>query len=148
VRRRSQLAHVAHLTELVLADGRRATIETNRFRLADRSRSAPGLVLLRRADFLAVGGMSSDLVGWGWEDIDLLVRLQLGLGLRQRLAGEVTHLSHDDQRRDTRGKQRTETEADNYRRCLARYMAGRLIGSYRADVARWRARLREPTARR
>lgn len=142
-RRRSRLQHVAHLTELVLADGRRATIETNRYRLADHSRSAPGLVLLRRADFLAVGGMSSDLVGWGWEDLDLLVRLQLGLGLRQRLAGEVTHLSHDDRWRDTRGRQRTETEADNYRRCLARYVAGQLTGSYRADLARWHDRLRE-----
>jgi glycosyltransferase involved in cell wall biosynthesis len=141
--RRTRLAHVAHLIELEVRGGRRARIETNRFRLTDQSRSAPGLVLLRRADFIAVGGMSSDLEGWGWEDLDLLVRLQLGLGLRQRLSGEVTHLSHDDRRRDTRGRQRTETEADNYRRCLARYAAGHLKGTYRADVARWRERLRE-----
>lgn len=141
--RRSHLEHVAHLIELQTRNGRRASIETNRFRLVDQSRSAPGLVLLRRADFIAVGGMSSDLEGWGWEDLDLLVRLQLGLGLRQRLAGEVTHLSHDDRRRDTRGRRRTETEADNYRRCLARYAAGHLAGTYRADLAQWRERLRE-----
>ncbi|MBC7978833.1 MAG: glycosyltransferase [Myxococcales bacterium] len=139
--RPSQLLHIAHVIELETADGRRAHIETNRYRLTDRSRSAPGLVLLRRADFLAVGGMTSDLEGWGWEDLDLLVRLQLQLGLRQRLAGAVIHLSHGDASRDTRGRSRIVTEADNYQRCLAHYALGRLIGTYRADVARWSTRL-------
>jgi glycosyltransferase involved in cell wall biosynthesis len=140
--RQSRLLHVAHRIDLLTTDGRRATIETNRLRLADRSRSAPGLVLLRRDDFVAVGGMSSDLEGWGWEDLDLLVRLQLKLGLPQRLTGEVTHLSHDDSQRDTRGRPRAETETTNYLRCLARYAGGNFMGTYRSDVARWRKRIR------
>ena len=115
-------------------DGRKVTLDTNRIDLADGSRSAPGLILLGREQFLAVDGMNAGLEGWGWEDLDLLVRLQFELGLRHQRVGTVTHMSHGDNIRDTRGTSRARTEANNFNQCLAAYSLGYFLGSYEEDL--------------
>jgi N-terminal domain of galactosyltransferase len=131
------IREIANSLELVGAGGRRARIDLNRVRLDDGTRSAPGLVLLARDHFLAVEGMSSDLEGWGWEDMDLLFRLELGLGLRRRRTGRATHLSHGDELRSLGEGGRFASEQANQALCLARYRAGDYLGSYRDDLARW-----------
>lgn len=123
---------LAHAVGLQTADGRTVWVETNRVRFDDGSRSGPGLVLLRRADFLAVDGMNSDLVGWGWEDLDLVARLELSGVAERRSLGRVTHLSHDDRLRA--GSSTRDTERDNFAVCLANYRLGHLHGTYRDDV--------------
>ena len=90
----SELEELVYSIKLSVRGGREASVETNRVRFSDGSRSAPGIVMLAREHFLEVAGMNSDLQGWGWEDLDLLVSLQLALSLRQQQAGAVVHLTH------------------------------------------------------
>lgn len=54
-----------------------------------------------RADFLAVGGYDETFVGWGYEDVDLAIRL-VNSGLRYHVAAgpiSVFHLDHPVQSR-------------------------------------------------
>jgi glycosyltransferase involved in cell wall biosynthesis len=131
------LSSVVHTLELEMADGRTVLLETNRRRLADGSRSAPGLVFLPKQRFEEVGGMNSDLEGWGWEDLDLLVRLQLGAGMRIERSGTATHISHGDELRHVPAGSRGENESRNASRCLYNYGAGHYLGTYADDVATW-----------
>lgn len=128
----SGLQALAHAVGLVTADGRTVWVETNRVHFGDGSRSGPGLVMLRRSDFEAVDGMNSDLVGWGWEDLDLVARLQLAGVAERRALGRVTHLSHDDRTRAGGGTR--DTERDNFAVCLANYRLGYHRGTHEDDV--------------
>lgn len=134
------LASFGRAVEVVGADGRVARAVTNRVHFDDGSRAGPGLVLFARSQFLAVGGMDAHLVGWGWEDVDLLLRLQLVLGVAVVERGSVVHLSHGDDRRVTGGAPTPEaSEARNFDVAMARYLAGDLLGTGEADVAARRA---------
>lgn len=131
------LGAVVHSTELEMSDGRRVRIETNRQRVAEGSRSAPGIVFVDRSAFVAVDGMNADLSGWGWEDLDLLLRLQLQAGARIERAGSAIHLSHGDDRRCIDGASRASNEALNAAMCLANYGLGHFFGTYESDLERW-----------
>jgi glycosyltransferase involved in cell wall biosynthesis len=124
--------------EFVLADGRRVEVVTSRVRFPGRTRKGTGLLFLRREHFLAVGGMNSDLAGWGWEDNDIAARLQMALGLEPREAGGAVHLSHADDKRFMRdGLSRADNDELNFMACLARYERGLIQGTLEADVLRW-----------
>lgn len=131
------LAEIAWSVELVAQGGRKARVETNRVRFRDGSRGGPGLILLEREHFLAVDGMNSDLEGWGWEDLDLVARLQLALGLKRRTEGRAVHLTHGDEVRDLSGRSRGASEQANFAQCLANYRLGHYAGTYGDDVATW-----------
>jgi GT2 family glycosyltransferase len=125
---------LGHIVELVTGDGRKVWVETNRRHFDDGSRSGPGLVFLRREHFVAVDGMNSDLRGWGWEDVDLVARLQL-TGTAERIAlGAATHLSHGDDLRSTSGTDRHVSERQNFAVCVANYRLGHLRGTFADDV--------------
>ncbi|MDJ0841145.1 MAG: galactosyltransferase-related protein [Acidobacteriota bacterium] len=128
------LRAITHSISFVDHMGRKVHLDTNRLDLIDGSRSAPGLILLARNHFLAVDGMNAGLEGWGWEDLDLVARLQFELNLTHRRAGTVTHLSHGDELRDTRGQKPAQTESANFNRCLAAYTLGYFLGSYEEDL--------------
>lgn len=138
---RPGLREVGHVLELTGSRNRKIRLETNRVRFRDGSRSGPGLVLFARRDFLAVDGMNSDLAGWGWEDLDLLVRLQLALRLRRRPCGSVVHLSHGDEVRSFDGPAPAANEQRNYAMCLFNYGLGHYLGTYTDDVATWQGRI-------
>ncbi|MCH9648208.1 MAG: glycosyl transferase family 2 [Deltaproteobacteria bacterium] len=131
----SQLLEIVHSMEFETVGGQRAKVETNRLRFSDGSRSAPGLVLLRREDFIAVGGMSSRLEGWGWEDLDLLVRLQLQLSLAWKRVGSVVHLSHGDEARSFHQDGKAANQRQNLSACLEQYHQGCFLGTYEEDTA-------------
>jgi glycosyltransferase involved in cell wall biosynthesis len=135
------LEEFAHVVRFVARGGRSAQVETNRVRFADGSRSGPGLVVLARRHFLQVDGMNSDLEGWGWEDLDLLLRLQFVLGLEARRAGAVTHLTHGDASRSFGGQSQAAREQMNFASCVKNYRAGYFYGTYADDVRTWGARL-------
>lgn len=137
------LREIAWSIELAGPGRRRVRIETNRLNLRDGSRSGPGLILLEREHFLAVDGMNSDLEGWGWEDLDLVARLQMELGLRRRPTGSVLHLSHGDEVRARRGAERAASERSNFSLCLANYNLGHFLGTCTDDVAIWGERVIE-----
>lgn len=138
--RSSYLRELSYAMSFVDNKGRTAHVETNHLNLRDGSRSGPGMVLLRRKHFEAVNGMNSDLFGWGWEDLDLLVRLQLELGLSQRKHGNIVHLSHGDERRDLGGESRGISEHRNLARCLENYQRGHYWGTRVDDVQTWEGR--------
>lgn len=139
----SEIMEVVQSLRVVATGQREASVETNRLRLTDGSKSAPGLVFVGRRQFIAVGGMNSDLQGWGWEDIDLLLRLQLSLGLAHRQIGSVTHLTHGDEVRYF-GERGYQSEQFNMAICMENYKAGHFWGTYLDDVATWSARLETP----
>ncbi len=130
----SALQSVAHTVEFVDDAGRTHRIVTNRLHLRRRTRAGPGLALVRKVDFLAVGGMNSELRGWGWDDLDLVARLQMRLGLVRREVCAVTHLSHGDAVRAASDNGRLATESRNFMHCLAAYCIGDDKGSYDEDV--------------
>jgi GT2 family glycosyltransferase len=131
------LRAIVNTFEIETDDGRCVRIETNRRRLDDGSRSAPGMVFVRKSCFEQVGGMNSDLTGWGWEDLDLLLRLQLCLALRIERIGTATHLTHGDDRRCIDGTSRALNEARNASLCMANYGLGHYLGTYDDDVSTW-----------
>ena len=97
----------------------------------DGTRTGPGLVVVARKHFLAVGGFNSALTGWGFEDYDFQIRLQLMLGLKRRTFGRALHLSHES----VDGR---ETDWRNQQTCLENYGRGLFTGTYRADIERWK----------
>jgi hypothetical protein len=127
--------------ELVTVDGRRALL-TGRTSPAIGLRGGHGLLLLRRQDMLAVGGLNSRLTGWGYEDTDFQIRLQLLLGLKRVDLGHVTHLSHSSSGRDQRAW------LSNRALCYRNYNQGHYVGTLEHDAADWRERLVELDFRR
>jgi glycosyltransferase involved in cell wall biosynthesis len=127
------------------ADGRRLQIVDNEEDGADGTRQAPGLLLVRRDDFLRIGGYNSDLHGWGWEDQDMIARLTLGLGLVRIIDGDAMHLSHDDHARTAfypKVASRWESRDRMFRTALANYDDANFGGSYRRDLSAYEGRVR------
>jgi len=83
---------------------------------------------------LEIGGFNSELQTWGWEDDDVLVRLQYVLNLRRVQKGEALHLTHGDDRRALGGT-RSQSDQLNFIRCCRNYNKGLFLGTYHADVA-------------
>jgi GT2 family glycosyltransferase len=119
---------------LVLLDGRKAKAVTNAVWPNDGARSAPGLIMLHRHVFIKIGGMNSELAGWGWEDVDLVIRLQIGCGLKRICVGKAQHLSHSDEVRAIGAATRANSEIRNFEQSLANYAIGRFVGTYANDV--------------
>jgi glycosyltransferase involved in cell wall biosynthesis len=130
-----------HVFEMENCKGKPVRLETNRVHIQDGSRSGPGLVLLTKAHFIAVEGMNSQLSGWGWEDLDLLARLQLALGLSRQEYGSVVHLSHDDSVREVQRGDRKIGQQNNFYTSLSNYVIGNFLGTYTNDVSSWKGRL-------
>jgi glycosyltransferase involved in cell wall biosynthesis len=128
------LRALAHLVEFETESGAIVRVETNRREFGDHSRGGPGLIVLRRADFLAVDGMNSDLLGWGWEDVDLVARLQLSGVARRVSLGSALHLSHGDELRAVDAGDRHRSERSNFGVCLANYRLGHLRGTFTDDM--------------
>ena len=126
------------------ADGRLLQIVDNEEDAENGTRQAPGLLLVRRSDFLSIGGYNSRLHGWGWEDQDMIGRLTLGAGLTRIQEGVALHLSHDDDARIAAYppvKDRWESRDRMFRQALANYDAADFQGTYDLDArqipARW-----------
>ena len=119
------------------ADGRRLSIIDNEEDAESGTRQAPGLLLVRRSDFLAIGGYNANLHGWGWEDQDMISRLTLGAGLERVMSGHAIHISHDDRARVVHYpiSNRWESRDRMFRAALANYDDANFIGTYERDAA-------------
>jgi len=118
-------------------------IEDFRIDILSRNRCAAGLILARKADFLAVGGYRSVLDGWGWEDNDVMIRLNRVQGLKRKQAGEAVHLTHADDVRDLNGKDKIASTELNFDKVCSYYIRGELQGTYTADVNLWAGKVME-----
>jgi glycosyltransferase involved in cell wall biosynthesis len=120
------------------ADNRLLVIKDNEEDGQTGTRQAPGLLFVRRTDFVAIQGYNSNLRGWGWEDQDMISRLTLGLGLKRIVDGHATHISHDDLARTAAYppvSSRWESRDAMFRTALANYDNGNFLGTYERDVA-------------
>lgn len=119
------------------ADGRTLKIVDNEEDSENGTRQAPGLLMLKKADFIAINGYNSQLHGWGWEDQDFISRLTLGLGLQRITSGYALHISHDDHARMAFYPQvasRWESRDRMFRLALANYDNADFSGSYDTDI--------------
>lgn len=128
------LSEIAYHTELFISDNRKILLETNRVNFQNNTRSAPGLLIVNKKDFEKIGGMNSELSSWGWEDLDVIVRLQAKCNLKRKQVGSVTHISHGDDVRSLGSKNRAESESQNFAICLSNYNKGNFLGSYKRDT--------------
>jgi predicted glycosyltransferase involved in capsule biosynthesis len=121
---------------LRLANGRCLQIVDHEEDATTGTRQAPGLLLVRRTDFLAINGYNGRLHGWGWEDQDMIARLTLGAALERVERGAATHLSHGDDERIAHYPpmaNRWESRDRMFRQALAFYDASDLRGTYDYD---------------
>lgn len=119
------------------ADGRQLKIVDNEEDAEAGTRQAPGLLMVRRQDFLTIDGYNSRLHGWGWEDQDMISRLTLGNGLERITYGSAIHISHDDHARIGHYppvKNRWESRDRMFRQALANYDNANFQGTYDLDV--------------
>jgi hypothetical protein len=96
--------------------------------------------MLRKSDFLRVGGMNSELKGWGWEDLDLAIRLQLHLKRKHKQAWKAIHLTHSNASRNVLSNKYAD-EYQNANICLANYQMGDFSGTYIKDISYWKNRV-------
>ena len=73
----------------------------------------------------------------GWEDLDLLFRLQLLTEAHIERAGGGVRMSHGDEQRSIDGVSRASNEALNASMCLANYGLCHYSDTYEDDVAKW-----------
>jgi hypothetical protein len=126
------------------ADGRVLQIVDNEEDIEHGTRQAPGLLMVRRSDFLGVNGYNGELHGWGWEDQDMISRLTLGQGLTRITEGQAIHISHGDEARVAfypAVASRWESRDRMFRKALSNYDERNFSGTYDRDVARLAARL-------
>jgi len=102
-------------------------------------RNAPGLLLTSKNNFLAIDGYNSNLVGWGWEDQDMIGRLTLGAGLLRKFSGNALHISHDDTERTKHYplSNRWESRDKMFRQALANYDSNHFRGTYSTDIVKY-----------
>jgi hypothetical protein len=137
-RRARHVVSFGYELHIKTADGRQLAIIDSEEDSQTGLRHAPGLLMVRRADFLAIDGYNAGLHGWGWEDQDMISRLTLGRGLRRVMAGNAIHLSHDDHARIAHYPpvtSRWESRDRMFRTALANYDDANFQGTYRRDLA-------------
>lgn len=128
--------------ELIIetADGRQLRIIDSEEDSKDGARQAPGLLFVRKSDFLSINGYNSELEGWGWEDQDIISRLTLGAGLKRIQCGCFTHISHDEDARMANYpnfSSRWESRDRMFRKAMKNYDDNNFLGSYIKDIARF-----------
>jgi glycosyltransferase involved in cell wall biosynthesis len=139
----SYLVSMTQHTEFTCRDGKVIRFEHERLYFDDNSKAGCGLIMMRKEDFHAVGGMNSQLRSWGYEDQDLHLRLNAVQGLSVVRVGRGTHLTHGDDKRSLVGTSKSESHRLNVAIGYDNYARGNFMGSYGADVAQWAARVIE-----
>ncbi|MBL6447567.1 glycosyltransferase [Fulvivirga sp. 29W222] len=125
------------------ADGRELKIVDQEEDSENGYRNAPGLLFVKKQDFLSIDGYNGDLLGWGWEDQDMISRLTLGAGLKRVFHGYAQHISHDDEARTGNypEKDRWTSRDHMFRQALRNYDNNRFKGTYQSDIERNRHNL-------
>ncbi len=101
-----------------------------------------GQLFLRRNAFVSIDGANSGLRGWGFQDTDLILRLQLKLGLRPIAVGIAQHLTHDNNLRETvTGQTVAYSQRANRASAMSNYMLGHFLGTYSRDCESWKSHL-------
>ncbi len=123
-------------SEFVWEDGTKTKVLIGRVDICDGKRLGPGMTIAKRQDLLDIGGLCSEFDGWGWEDIDLHIRLQRCLGLRPvYLNDTVIHLTRDETKKT--GRSRLASHEQNFNLACERYNRADFVGTHASDVKKW-----------
>lgn len=125
--------------EIRWKDGRKTSAPASRRFSRDVSSSGVGQLIVSTEAMRKIRGYNSELKGWGFEDVDVVLRLQAMLQLQHVERGVATHLSHGDEARNFRGKTRSESERENVMIACGRYSRGNLLGTMEEDLAQYAA---------
>lgn len=142
----SYIVGMSQHTEFTCRDGRVIRFEHERLYFDDNSTVGYGQVVLRKEDFLSIGGMNSQLQGWGYEDQDLHLRLNALRGLTPLRIGRATHLTHGDDKRALFGMNKAQSHKVNVAIGYDNYARGNFMGTYAADLACWGGHVVERTS--
>ncbi|UII31850.1 hypothetical protein LVD17_26530 [Fulvivirga ulvae] len=131
----AELLEIGQFIEFKAANGNKALVEMNRQGVLDKSRSGPGIIITTKRALTEVGGYNSELEGWGWEDLDLITRLQLKQGMERVALGTVLHMTHNDDVRyiTPEFNFKKQNEQRNFQICLINYRLGIVEGSLEED---------------
>lgn len=124
-------------TAFTWSDQTTTRVITSRRGIMQGSRAGSGMLVARKEHLLRINGYNSELRVWGWEDLDVLIRLEKVLGLRRLECGSAIHLTHDDSSRAVRNDTRVTNELENFLLVWSRYARGNFLGTYADDVASW-----------
>jgi glycosyltransferase involved in cell wall biosynthesis len=136
-RQANNLVMFGYELRLKIKDGTSAQIIDNEEDVTDGTRQAPGLLMVRREDFLKVNGYNGRLNGWGWEDQDMICRLTLHAKLKRITSGIAQHISHDDEARMQSYLgflDRWQSRDKMFRTALSNYDLGDFLGTYTVDA--------------
>lgn len=133
VETKQPLTRADAILELTFRNGSKVRHQLARQDLCGNIRAGIGLLLAKKRDLLDIQGYNSELQTWGWEDDDVVVRLQYVLGRRRVQSGAALHLTHGDNRRAVNGS-RGESGQRNFIKCCRNYNHGLFLGSYRSDL--------------
>ena len=128
------LVEMSNIIKICTQSYGEVSIQTNTHNYNDGSREAPGIICITKNNFLSVGGLNSDLTTWGWEDIDLLFRLELLLKIKRINYGEIKHLPHSDNNRCLEKYSKHQSQINNMKICLEKYKNADIIGTYEKDI--------------
>jgi len=126
-----------HGMEVSWKDGEVTCVPCQREYL-DGSHGGQGQLLVSREHLVRINGFNSRLATWGFEDVDILIRLQRALRLPHKQLGTAVHLSHGDEARDLGGTDRRLSNRQNAIHAFGNYARGELGGSLHEDVATWK----------
>lgn len=129
--------------EVATGDGRRAELPLYRNSLTNHSKIDNRQIFVRKQDFLKINGMNSAIGNTGFEDIDLLIRLQLVAGVKIRPAGPLTWLAHDTATEEAEEQKLLNNLNEKSFLAVLEFYQDResFAGSYDKDVSRWEAEL-------
>ncbi len=136
-RQANNLVMFGYELKLKIKDGTSVQIIDNEEDVTDGTRQAPGLLMVRRDDFLKVNGYNAGLNGWGWEDQDMICRLSLYAKCKRITTGIAKHISHDDVARMQSYLgflDRWQSRDAMFRLALANYDADKFLGTYLEDT--------------
>ncbi|WP_406230037.1 galactosyltransferase-related protein [Nocardia sp. NBC_01009] len=120
---------------LRLPDGRQVSVTKARQNYVSGAYLGPGMIMVGKDMLTEVGGYRSAFRSWGWEDIDLLIRLKLA-GYEIGEAGRAAHLTHgDDVRNLPAGTAKMTSERDNEARGVSHLLRGETVGTLAEDIA-------------
>lgn len=129
----SDVAHERYVAVVTREAGvPKLTIEVASCEAYEPVRPGSGLICATAERWRELGGYVDDLVGWGWEDQDLLIRAQLrNCGVVS--VGRALHITHDDGSRALGTMTKEDSRDANIVASLVRLARGEWCGSLATD---------------
>lgn len=127
--------------ELVRSSGDTTSVDAKSISEPGTRRLISGVVMIAREHFLRAGGWDSRFTTWGFEDIDLHIRLKYSLGLKLVRMGTAQHVSYGNEKRALHGNSPAANSQANLMAACQRYSSLEFSGTYTKDVEAWKDKM-------